>query len=75
MNISLITEKEYAELGRIAFKFLDRMGDPHPDIDDAETICAEAYTAMTSYLATDVWPRIFPWLEERKNFEDPLDRA
>ena len=75
MKTDLITDAEYAELGKIAFKFIDRLGDPHPGIDDAETICSELYSAMGSYLGEAVWPRIFPWLDERKSFEDPLDRA
>ena len=35
-----------AELGRTAMKFVDRAGDLHPGIDDADTICAEFYKAM-----------------------------
>lgn len=29
-----------AELGRVAMRFVDRAGDVHPGIDDAERICA-----------------------------------
>ena len=35
-----------AELGRTAMKFVDRAGDVHPGIDDADAICAEFYKAM-----------------------------
>ena len=35
-----------AELGRTAMKFVDRAGDLHPGIDDADAICAEFYKAM-----------------------------
>jgi len=35
-----------AELGRVAMRFVDRAGDVHPGIDDAETICADFYKAM-----------------------------
>jgi hypothetical protein len=41
---------EDAELGRIAMCFVDRAGDPHPGIDDAETICREFYAAMSAVL-------------------------
>ena len=36
-----------AELGRIAMRFVDRAGDVHPGIDDAETICAAFHKAMS----------------------------
>ena len=36
-----------AALGKVAIRFVDRAGDVHPGIDDAETICAEFYAAMT----------------------------
>ena len=35
-----------AELGRTAMKFVDRAGDLHPGIDDADAICAEFYKAL-----------------------------
>lgn len=35
-----------AELGRTAMKFVDRAGDLHPGIDDADRICADFYKAM-----------------------------
>ena len=41
---------EDAELGRIAMRFVDRAGDPHPGIDDAETICREFHAAMSAVL-------------------------
>lgn len=43
--------KRDAELGRIAMQFVDRAGDVHPGIDDAETICAEFYEAIDAALA------------------------
>ena len=36
------SEKWDAELGRAAMRFVDRAGDVHPGIDDAETICASS---------------------------------
>ena len=39
-----------AELGRTAMKFVDRAGDLHPGIDDADAICAEFYKAMCETL-------------------------
>lgn len=39
-----------AELGRTAMQFVDRAGDVHPGIDDAETICAEFYKAMMAVI-------------------------
>lgn len=39
-----------AELGAVAMKFVDRAGDVHPGIDDAETICADFYEAMVAML-------------------------
>ena len=39
-----------AELGRTAMRFVDRAGDVHPGIDDAETICAEFYKAMSDVI-------------------------
>ena len=39
-----------AELGRTAMKFVDRAGDVHPGIDDADAICAEFYKAMCEVL-------------------------
>lgn len=41
------TMTEYAELGRIAMKFVDRAGDVCED-DPAEHICAEFYNAMAN---------------------------
>ena len=35
-----------AAFGRVAMRFVDRAGDVHPGIDDAETICAEFSAAM-----------------------------
>lgn len=35
-----------AELGRTAMHYVDRAGDVHPGIDDAEKICADFYKAM-----------------------------
>ncbi|MDR6768663.1 hypothetical protein J2W88_003967 [Acidovorax delafieldii] len=39
-----------AELGRTAMRFVDRAGDVHPDIDDAETICTEFHAAMSAVI-------------------------
>jgi hypothetical protein len=39
-----------AELGRTAMRFVDRAGDVHPGIDDAETICAEFHKAMSEVI-------------------------
>jgi hypothetical protein len=39
-----------AILGRVAMRFVDRAGDVHPGIDDAETICAEFHAAMSAAL-------------------------
>ena len=39
-----------AELGKIAMHYVDRAGDVHPGIDDAETICAEFSAAMGAYI-------------------------
>lgn len=39
-----------AELGRVAMRFVDRAGDVHPGIDDAERICAEFYAAMSAVI-------------------------
>ena len=41
-----------AALGRVAMRFVDRAGDVHPGIDDAETICAEFHAAMMAELET-----------------------
>ena len=39
-----------AELGRTAMRFVDRAGDVHPGIDDAETICADFHKAMSAVI-------------------------
>lgn len=41
------------ELANTAMKFVDRAGDVHPGIDDAETICEEFSKAMGKVL--DKW--------------------
>ena len=41
---------EDAELGQVAMRFVDRAGDVHPGIDDADKICADFYAAMTAVL-------------------------
>lgn len=43
-------EKWDAELGRVAMRFVDRAGDVHPGIDDADRICQEFYEAMTAVI-------------------------
>jgi len=40
-------DARYVEYGRVAMRFVDRAGDVHPGIDDAETICAEFHEAMS----------------------------
>lgn len=42
-----------ARLGKVAMRFVDRAGDVHPGIDDAETICAEFYKAMSDALTLE----------------------
>lgn len=39
-----------AELGRVAMQFVDRAGDVHPGVDDAEAICAEFHAAMSAVI-------------------------
>lgn len=46
-----------AALGNVAMRFVDRAGDVHPGIDDAETICSEFHNAMAAEL--DVWRPFF----------------
>lgn len=43
-------EKWDAELARVAMRFVDRAGDVHPGIDDAERICQEFYEAMSAVI-------------------------
>ena len=43
-------EKCDAELGRVAMRFVDRAGDVHPGIDDADRICREFYEAMSAVI-------------------------
>jgi hypothetical protein len=45
----ILTQEQWAEIGLIAFKFVDRAGDPHPGIDSAERICSDFYHAITRY--------------------------
>ena len=47
-----LTQKDArdAALGRVAIGFVDRAGDVHPGIDDADTICAEFHVAMSQEL-------------------------
>lgn len=40
-------DARYAKLGRVAMLFVDRAGDPHPGIDDAERICREFHATMS----------------------------
>jgi hypothetical protein len=46
------TTKDFwdAELGRTAMRFVDRAGDVHPGIDDAEIICADFHKAMVAVI-------------------------
>lgn len=43
-------EKWDAELGRTAMRFVDRAGDVHPGIDDADQICREFHEAMSAVI-------------------------
>lgn len=43
-------EKLDAELGRTAMRFVDRAGDVHPGIDDADQICREFHEAMSAVI-------------------------
>lgn len=43
-------ERWDAELGRTAMKFVDRAGDVHPGVDDAEAVCAEFHAAMSAVI-------------------------
>ena len=42
--------QQEAERGRVAMKFVDRAGDVHPGIDDADKICTDFYNAMIEVL-------------------------
>jgi len=44
---------ENRELAETAMRFVDRAGDVHPGIDDADRICAEFYSAMAAVI--DKW--------------------
>ena len=44
--VPTINEVWDARLGRVAMRFVDRAGDVHPGIDDAETICKQFHEAM-----------------------------
>lgn len=44
------TLEQDALLGKVAMRFVDRAGDVHPGIDDAEDICADFYKAMCKAL-------------------------
>lgn len=51
--------KRDASLGNVAMRFVDRAGDVHPGIDEAQTICDEFHAAMVAEM--DVWmPPISP---------------
>ena len=47
---AVLTLEKDAALGKVAMQFVDRAGDVHPGIDDAETICADFYKAMVAEL-------------------------
>jgi hypothetical protein len=59
-----------AALGKVAMRFVDRAGDVHPGIDDADTICAEFYTAMSAECV-----RQFPMPRPVRSAENALDHA
>lgn len=50
LRARLVEVEKDAELGKTAMRFVDRAGDVHPGIDDAETICADFYKAMVATL-------------------------
>lgn len=43
-----------ARFATIAFRFVDRAGDTHPGIDEAQTICDEFHAAMLAQLQADI---------------------
>lgn len=45
-----------AKLGRIAMRFVDRAGDPDPEYDSAERICAEFYKAISDVVMAEQEP-------------------
>ena len=55
-----------AEFGRIAIRFVDRAGDIHPGIDDAETICADFHKAMSE----PIDKRYKLWLQNQHEFQN-----
>ena len=57
-----------AELGRTAMRFVDRAGDVHPGVDDAETICADFHAAM--YAVIERMPHV-----QRMNAAQPQEAA
>ena len=50
-NVVQLSSRD-ADLARVAMRFVDRAGDPCPDTDPAERICADFYAAMTAVLAS-----------------------
>jgi hypothetical protein len=50
--LSFCEQYKEAKLGCVAISFVDRAGDTHPGIDDAETICKEFYEEMSKALNT-----------------------
>ena len=71
--MSLVKDEHYIELGKISFRYIDRLGDPHPGIDSAEDICDELYNEMIQYLRKTAFSCFYEI--QRKDWEDPLDRA
>lgn len=59
------TDQWDAKLGRTAMRFVDRAGDVHPGIDDAEKICADFHAAMSSVIDE------MPWVKRMHRMEPP----
>ena len=49
-NAITLTDDEYAVLGRVAMRFVDRAGDFDSIIDDAESICLDFAGEMNAVL-------------------------
>jgi hypothetical protein len=52
MDTGIFTVEELANIGLITMRYIDRIGDPHPGIDNIEDICSEFYTAVSTYTAS-----------------------
>lgn len=54
MQVNFDSRLRDARLGEVALKFVDRAGDVHPGIDDADTICSEFAKAMLNAFEASV---------------------